>query len=330
MSKDHQANGRIGKAIKVGRYTKNLPNYINNFNSKNEYLEVSLKKQAADLDSLNKKVSKLSEGLKAVERLDNKIDDAISDLQHQALLSSRNDKQNTKAARINDTIADNSENDKFYKEFEDRFRGTEDNIKNRLKEYMPYLNRLTEATKLLPVIDLGCGRGEFLAVVEQAGMKAIGVDMNASMVDHAKKLGYQAVKSDALSYLSNLEPNSCSIISGFHIVEHIPFDDLLKVFDECYRTINRDGFILFETPNPNNLTIGAANFYVDPSHIKPIPPDLLSYALESRGFNTKILPLHPVMKDIDHPDPIVRDMMGMVYGPQDYSVFASKKPFELI
>lgn len=112
------------------------------------------------------------------------------------------------------------------------------------------------------------------------------------MVKRAQEAGLTAIQSDALSYLRTQGTSSLAAITGFHIVEHIPFDALMAIFEESYRTIAHEGFVLFETPNPHNLAVGACNFYMDPSHIHPIPPELLAFALKTVGFDTEIIPLH--------------------------------------
>ncbi len=227
-------------------------------------------------------------------------------------------------AVVNNTVADNHNLDHFYKQFEDKFRGSEEDIKKRVSEYLPVFKKLTPELKKKDIIDLGCGRGEFLSFAKDNKLKAIGVDMNKSMVDRAKALGYDAYENDAISYLTTRKQNSIAAVTGFHLVEHIPFESLVEMFEECYRTISPGGFVLFETPNPENVIVGSCNFHMDPSHIKPIPPDLLAFTLESVGFRAEIMRVHPVKEKIQHQDKIVQDIMGSIYGPRDYAVVAHK------
>ena len=148
--------------------------------------------------------------------------------------------------------------------------------------------------------------------------------MNASMVERANKLGLKAVENDALTYLLDQKTSSVAAITGFHIVEHIPFEALLKIFEQCYRTISPKGFALFETPNSQALTVGASTFYLDPSHQRPIPPQLLSFMLESVGFECEIIPLHRVRPILKHSDKVIVDIHETLYGPGDYAVLAKK------
>ncbi len=289
----------------------------------------------ADVDA---RLATLSDDLKTITGLANKheahlqdvstlldtIDTKVASLKH--TLSKRMTASESVAAEtpVNNTVADDHTLDSFYKLFEDKFRGSEEDIKKRVAEYKPLFDTLGVEVKKQPVIDLGCGRGEFLAFAKENGIKAIGIDMNFDMVDRAKALGFTAHRTDAMSYILKQKANSVSAITGFHIVEHIPFDALMRLFDECYRVVSRGGFVLFETPNPKNLIIGSNNFYIDPSHIKPVPPELLSFALESVGFKVEVIPTHPQRKQIRHKDSEVAALMELVYGPQDYAVVARK------
>lgn len=258
-----------------------------------------------------------------VKRLLRVIDTKIANVKHDTVKVTRKATKTT-GNPVNNTIADDHSLDSFYKQFEDRFRGSEESIKERVSEYKSMFDALPKKVRELPVVDLGCGRGEFLAFAKNDGLTAIGIDMNYDMVDRAKDLGFTAYCTDAMTYLSEQEAGSVAVITGFHIVEHIPFGSLMKLFEECYRCITPEGFVLFETPNPKNLTIGASNFYIDPSHIKPIPPELLSFALESVGFKAEIIPTHPVREPIEHSDEEVMKIMQIIYGPQDYAVLARK------
>jgi 2-polyprenyl-3-methyl-5-hydroxy-6-metoxy-1,4-benzoquinol methylase len=323
------ADSKVGNIAKAGIYTTRLPQYIKFFEVQIDRLNSTLARQERRMKEIEKSLESFSREVKTFNKVSRDIDEKVNDIKHQLYVNSSSKTQHKQTVSVNETMADDHSHDRFYKAFEDRFRGSEDFIKERLIEYNPYLQRLPKMLKKLPVLDLGCGRGEFLEIVKQAGFKGVGVDMNKSMIDRAKDLGYKAYENDALSYLLKQKPSSYAVISGFHLVEHIPFPMLLKIFEECYRVIHEDGFVLFETPNPNNLTVGSSNFYMDPSHIKPLPPKLLAFAMEVQGFFTQILELHPAHQNIKHQDPVIEDIMRMVYGPADYAVLASKKPFKL-
>ncbi len=327
--KNNLKNSALGSMLKIFLYLVKLPKIVKQLNNDIQNINGSIVDLSGLITDYGINLKRIKNNVLDQDSKLNSLDIKISEI-YSNQISNKVAVDTSRKTIINNTMSDNPQNDRFYKEFEDKFRGSEKDIIDRLTEYLPILKNIPKKTKKYPALDIGCGRGEFLSILKAANIKPVGVDINEEMIKRVKSQGYVAHRSDALSYLLKQKSESISVISGFHIVEHIPFEVLLDIFKECYRVVNREGLVIFETPNPYNLVVGSSSFYLDPSHIKPIPPDLLSYALESSGFHCKILPLHPVIKNIDHPDPIVRSIMGMVYGPQDYAILASKKPFNLI
>lgn len=199
----------------------------------------------------------------------------------------------TEQFKINGLLAEDHSHDDFYLRFEDTFRGTEPEIKERQKVYLPYFHKLKVDFKKYPVLDIGCGRGEMLDLLRDEKISAIGLDLNESMVARCNDLGLKAVQADAFEYLASLKPGSLGAVTGFHIAEHIPFGQLLKLFEACNRALVPGGMAIFETPNPENIDVGSYTFYYDPSHLHPLAPPVLSFALETRGFDVSVLRLHP-------------------------------------
>ena len=170
---------------------------------------------------------------------------------------------------------------KFYRDFENYFRGSRELIKERLSIYIPYLALLKENLEHCgPALDIGCGRGEWLEILNSQSFVSHGVDIDEGMLEDCLSRGLSVEKSDALEYLKGLPDSSCSIITGFHIVEHIPFEYLRDVIDESHRVLMPGGVLILETPNPENLVVATRNFYIDPTHTKPIPPALLLYLVD--------------------------------------------------
>jgi SAM-dependent methyltransferase len=213
--------------------------------------------------------------------------------------------------------------DKFYTDFEDRFRGSEAMIMERQEEYLSFFNSSKIDFKKTPVLDIGSGRGEFIQLLNSKKIEAIGLDINIDMVERSKKKGLNAVEGDALSFLQNKKSNTYGAITGFHIVEHIPFNALLRIFSNAYRTLTKDGFVIFETPNPENIIVATHNFYMDPSHLHPLPPIMLAFALETCGFKSvEIKRLHP---DDEHESKdLPNDIKERFYGPRDFAVIGYK------
>jgi O-antigen chain-terminating methyltransferase len=174
----------------------------------------------------------------------------------------------------------------FYKSFENQFRGSTDLIKERLKAYLPLVKALTDIDSNAKILDIGCGRGEWLNLLKENKIQAEGVDLDDGMLEVARIQNLIVSKEDALEKLRNAENNEYTAITGFHIIEHLPFEYLLDVINECYRVVKPGGIIIFETPNPEHLIVATRTFYLDWTHMKPIPPELLKFIYEY--FNFKI------------------------------------------
>jgi SAM-dependent methyltransferase len=174
--------------------------------------------------------------------------------------------------------------DDFYFSFEKRFRGSSEAIRSRLAVYLPRLNALREA--LLPgdFLDLGCGRGEWLELLREQGIPARGVDSNASMVAEARARGVKAETADLLPHLRSLPDSFLSGISAFHVAEHLPVPTLKEMLASARRVLVPGGLIILETPNPENPIVGGCDFWIDPTHRRPLPPALLTHLVASFGF----------------------------------------------
>jgi SAM-dependent methyltransferase len=172
----------------------------------------------------------------------------------------------------------------FYRAFEDRYRGSRELIKERLRAYAPFTTPLAALHHGAPALDLGCGRGEWLELSGEQGFAASGVDLDEGMLSACRERGLQVQTIDALSALRALPDASLALVSAFHLVEHLSFDDVQQLIAETLRVLRPGGLLIMETPNPENLVVGTNNFYLDPSHIKPVPPMLLDFMADYAGF----------------------------------------------
>ena len=180
----------------------------------------------------------------------------------------------------------------FYYRFEEKYRGSRELIKERLKVYLPFVLQCKSVHNECRILDIGCGRGEWLELMTQNGVDAKGIDLDEDMLGPCRELGLNVEKADALETLKSMSDNSLSIVSGFHIAEHLPFEILFQVVHEAKRVLKPAGFLILETPNPENLCVGACNFYMDSTHVRPLPPPLLSFLPEYEGYyRVKILRL---------------------------------------
>ena len=216
--------------------------------------------------------------------------------------------------------------DAFYMSFEDRFRGSRNEIKERISFYLPYVWESNAGTADRPILDLGCGRGEWLELLRDIGARARGVDINSAMLALCRHRRLDVVQADALEYLRSLPDKSQSAVTGFHIIEHLAFDTLMDVFTEALRVVEPSGFVIFESPNCKNLIVGACNFNIDPTHRNPVFPDTAKFMLDMVGFQRVELEyLTPIAKtpfDGNGGDqPVLKDLL---YGPQDFAVIGYK------
>lgn len=174
--------------------------------------------------------------------------------------------------------------EQFYRAFEERLRGSRALIKERQTVYLPFIVPLKMLYASCPALDLGCGRGEWLEILRENGFEARGVDLDQGMLEGCDALSLPAEQGEALETLKLLADESLALISGFHIAEHMPFERLQQLVAEALRVLKPAGLLILESPNAENLVVGTNNFYLDPTHERPIPHLLLSFLTEYTGF----------------------------------------------
>ncbi|GFN45648.1 class I SAM-dependent methyltransferase [Candidatus Regiella insecticola] len=177
--------------------------------------------------------------------------------------------------------------DNFYSEFEKRHRGARELIKNRLQVYNEFIMPLIELYPNSNALDLGCGRGEWLEVATKIGFKAKGIDLDDGMLSYCVDLELNVEKKGLIEYLSIMEDDSLSLITSFHVIEHIGVENVKILVKEAHRILKPGGLLILETPNPENIIVGTNNFYIDPTHIAPVPHQLLDFIMEYNGFSRR-------------------------------------------
>lgn len=216
--------------------------------------------------------------------------------------------------------------DKFYKSFEDKFRGQRSEIKKRLLAYEPFLQILKQQDEKPAAVDLGCGRGEWLEILKQNGFAARGCDVSEEMLKECEKNALEAKNQGAIEFLSELEDSSLALVSAFQLVEHLEFSELCELIKQARRVLKDGGILLLETPNPENLRVATLTFYLDVTHVKPIPPMLLEYLCEFEGFNnTFMMRLNSNLsfsEDLENQNVTLRDVLSSV--GLDYAVLGLK------
>ncbi len=212
--------------------------------------------------------------------------------------------------------------DALYAAFQDRFRGSREDIKMRLRAHLPRVRAAAVGTDLMPIIDLGCGRGEWLELLRDEGLKARGVDLNRVSIAGCRDLGLEVAEQEALSCLRSLPQMDVGAVTGFHIIVHLPFEVLWDLLRETHRVLKSGGLAIFEAPNPQNVLVGSCTFYLDPLHRNPLPAGLMRFMMELCGFsNVDVMFLHPYPEDVRVNDSnLAKRFSDYFYGPQDYAV----------
>lgn len=213
--------------------------------------------------------------------------------------------------------------DSFYRAFEEKHRGSRESVKSRQRVYLPFIEPLRSIYSDTRAIDLGCGRGEWLELLKESGFDAQGVDLDEGMLAACRERGLNVETADVLVALKALPDESQLVVSGFHIAEHLPFPDLQTLVQEALRVLKPAGLLILETPNPENIVVGSCNFYLDPTHQRPIPPQLLSFLPEHYGFaRSKLLRLQESVDLSEGRAPSLKDVLGGV--SPDYAIVAQK------
>jgi SAM-dependent methyltransferase len=166
-----------------------------------------------------------------------------------------------------------------YFHFEEDFRGSRQDIKEKFRTYVHYFQGISA-----PVLDLGCGRGEFLELLKEASIRGIGVDSNTKMVEQCRQLGLEVSQGDLLEFLVARPENSLGGIFCSQVVEHLPPDYLLKLLEATHSRMKEGGRLLLETVNVGSA-FGFLQVYTkDLTHRLPIHPDTLKFLVAAAGF----------------------------------------------
>ena len=214
-----------------------------------------------------------------------------------------------------------------------RFRGTPEEIRERVSVYVPELKSVVD---LGPVLDIGCGNGELLEVLAENEIPAYGIDMAESAVAQCVARGLDARADDALHHLASVPAGSLGAVTALHVVEHLDTDTLIEMIDLSLRALRPGGLLVLETPNPGNVLVGANFFYLDPTHERPVPSALLEFLVSIRGFaEAHVVPLRRSVPLFDAEWPGDVEWQGDVHrvaafvsegllGAEDYAVIAHR------
>jgi 2-polyprenyl-3-methyl-5-hydroxy-6-metoxy-1,4-benzoquinol methylase len=203
--------------------------------------------------------------------------------------------------------------------FAENFRGPEDQIRRGQKRYA------AKFAGAKNVLDLGCGRGEFLDVAREAGIDAHGIDQSEECIGVCLAKGLKAERAELFSYLESLADFSLGGVYCSQVVEHIPPDRLPDLIKLIARKMNHGALLAIETPNPECLAIYATHFYLDPTHTRPVPARLLGFYMEEAGFvNLEVEWLSPAIESIPSVGDLPERVRKEFFGAMDYSIFGRR------
>ena len=204
-----------------------------------------------------------------------------------------------------------------YALFEERFRGSPEQIAEAQRFYLPFLKDAPG-----PVLDVGCGRGEFLRLLQAAGIRAKGVESNPVSASACRAAGLDVEEGDGIAGLFKMRTGELGGVVAFQVVEHWPPEEIFRFLQAARRALAPGGVLVAETINADSLSALRA-FYLDPTHVRPVPAEALRFLAEAAGFaDTRIeyrspLPDAQRLKEASEND---RKLNALLFGPQDYAL----------
>lgn len=238
--------------------------------------------------------------------------------------STRSDQAHTTS---NSLAHQNPISDALYVALEDHFRGDPAVIESRQSVYVDIVSGCVNREH--PLLDVGCGRGEWLRSLARSGIAARGIDSNVASVAECRESGLNVEHADLVEFLRGSADASFGALTFFQVMEHLPFPVLVEVFRECRRVLTSGGVLIAEIPNTKNLRVGAGTFWIDPTHQNPLFPDLLLFLARESGFRAcEEKYLNPLMPPPDLSDipqslrPRLEAIFDAIDGPADFALIA--------
>ena len=217
--------------------------------------------------------------------------------------------------------------DAWYQDLQELHRGAPEAVLEVQKSYLAHFNDRSWLREGGPVIDLGCGRGEWLSLLAEDGWTVKGVDSSEHAVTEALERGLDVELGDLVDFLEASPENTLAGVTAFQVIEHLPFGRITALMHAAYRALIPGGMLVLETPNPENLQVASYGFWLDPTHRHPIPPPLimdLSYHVGFRDGSVLRKNPWPQWKEQEAETSLESEVAYRLYGPQDYAILVYK------
>ncbi|MSS64498.1 class I SAM-dependent methyltransferase [Velocimicrobium porci] len=325
-------NSQLDGYDKIAENVKNLNSQLDGYDK----IAENVKNLNSQLDGYESLLINVRNNNERLEKLDSAIDMYSIKISNLEKLKNQNlKKENITNIEKQDSIRkeiveSNPYNGIDYFDFENYFRGSRTQIKKNQEQYIKYFENKKN------VLDLGCGRGEFLELLKENNIEGYGVDLYSEFVDLCNSKGLNAICGDAISVLEG--KSHVDGIFAAQLIEHLKLEEIIKLVELSYEKLEKDAYLILETPNPTSLAIYTHAFYMDPSHNKPVHPLTMKYILEKAGFNnvdilytnTSKIPIEIPKLMIDRCDNIEEFNKAMkqvemeLFGSQDYAIIAKK------
>ena len=223
---------------------------------------------------------------------------------------------------------DQARMDKWYQDLQELHRGSGESLLSVQRSYVHHFNERAKELRLAgPILDLGCGRGEWLSLMSQEGWAVRGVDSSEQAVSEARGKGVDVELGDLVEVLMACPENSLAGATAFQVIEHLPFPRITALMHAAFRALVPGGILLLETPNPENLQVSSYGFWMDPTHRHPIPPPLIMDLSFHVGFRDgSILRQNPwpQWQEGETESALEREVGFRLFGPQDYALLVFK------
>ncbi|MES1262226.1 MAG: class I SAM-dependent methyltransferase, partial [Acidobacteriota bacterium] len=206
-----------------------------------------------------------------------------------------------------------------YGRFAECFRGPEAYVRRNQEFYKPFFAGRTS------VLDIGCGRGEFLETMRDIGVAARGIDLGEEAVAQCRHKGFDAQVADLFEYLAARPDEEFDGIMSSQVVEHLAPERLPEMVRLCAAKLRRGGVLAIETPNPECLAIFATHFYLDPTHTRPVPHQLLAFYMEEAGFGLlEVHKLAPAADSIPEVNELPENFRNRFFGGLDFAILGRR------